>query len=279
MNASNDRDSTKTVAWRQRLHEVIFEADTFSGKFFDVILLGVIVLSIVIVMLESVEEIRLEHQQFLFAAEWTFTVLFTVEYLLRLVCVRSPRRYAISFFGVVDLLAILPAYVSLLLPGSHQQLLVIRGLRLLRIFRVFKLARYLTEAAVLRRAVWASRTKITVFLVVVFITVIIMGSTMHLIEGSDSGFTSIPQSMYWAIVTMTTVGYGDIAPITPLGKTVAAVIMILGYCLIIIPTGIVSAELAQGSRGKSITTQACPSCMAEGHDADAVYCKLCGEAL
>jgi len=279
MSEPEHRDEIEMAAWRRKLHEIIFEADTVAGKAFDVILLIAIVLSIVIVMLESVTSIREQHQSILLAAEWTFTVLFTLEYALRLLCVRLPRSYAISFFGVVDLLAILPTYASLFLPRS-QHLLVIRGLRLLRIFRVFKLARYLSEATALRRAVWASRAKITVFLVTVLILVIIMGSAMYLIEfGKDSGFTSIPQSMYWAIVTMTTVGYGDIAPITPLGKTVAAVVMILGYCMIIIPTGIVSAELVQGGRGQPVSTQVCPDCMFEGHDADAVYCKACGGKL
>ena len=283
MSASDTRDGVEMAAWRRRLHEIIFEADTVAGKVFDVILLIAIVLSIVIVMLESVdateESIGARHRGFLLAAEWVFTVLFTVEYVLRLMCVRSPRRYATSFFGVVDLLAILPTYLSLFLPTSAQQLIVIRGLRLLRIFRIFKLARYLSEASALRRAVWASRAKITVFLVTVLILVNIMGSAMYLIESDDSGFTSIPQSMYWAIVTMTTVGYGDIAPITPLGKTVAAIIMILGYCMIIIPTGIISAELIQTGKGDRLTTQACPNCMAEGHDTDAVYCKACGGKL
>ena len=187
-------------------------------------------------------------------------------------------RYARSFFGIVDLLAILPTYFIVLLPGA-QRLTVVRALRLLRAFRIFKLAHMLNEATALRRAVWASRSKIAVFLTFVVIVVVIFGSAMHLIEGPERGFTSIPQSMYWAIVTMTTVGYGDIAPQTPLGKALAATIMILGYCMIIVPTGIVSAELAGAATRKRPTTQVCPECMAEGHDADAKYCKFCGGRL
>ena len=275
---STTRDESSPAAWHNKLHEIIFEADTPAGKAFDVALLLVILLSILVIMLESVQDIDAVYHNQLLAAEWLFTILFTAEYALRLLCVRRPARYARSFFGIVDLLAILPTYVSLALPGS-QSLLVIRGLRLLRVFRVFKLARFLSEATVLRQAIWASRAKITVFLVTVMILVIIMGSAMYLIEsGAGSGFTSIPQSMYWAIVTMTTVGYGDIAPSTTFGKTVAAIIMILGYTMIIVPTGIITAELAQAS-AKPISTQACPNCIAEGHDTDATYCKKCGYKL
>ena len=264
--------------WRRRLHEVIFEADTLTGKVFDVVLLVAIVLSVLVVMLESVRGINERHRGLLLAAEWGFTLLFTAEYVLRLACVQRPWRYARSFFGVVDLLAVVPTYLSVLLPGS-QSLLVIRSLRLLRVFRVFKLARFLTEAVELRRAVWASRAKITVFLTTVVILVVILGSAMYLIEsGAGSGFSSIPQSMYWAVVTMTTVGYGDIAPVTAMGKTVAAAIMMLGYCMIIVPTGIISAELAQAG-AKPVTTQSCDNCLAEGHDLDARYCKYCGRKL
>ena len=264
--------------WRERLHTVIFEADTTAGKLFDVLLLVAIVMSIIIVMVDSVESIHEPYHHMLDAAEWAFTLLFTVEYVLRLLCVRRPWRYAVSFFGVVDLLAILPTFISLIIPGS-ESLLVIRSLRLLRIFRIFKLARFLSEASALRRAVWASRAKIIVFIATILISVIIMGSAMYLIEGEEkSGFTSIPQSMYWAIVTMTTVGYGDIAPVTTLGKTIAAVIMVLGYSMIIVPTGILSAEMVQASR-RSVSTQACPDCMAEDHASDAIFCRICGSRL
>ena len=264
--------------WRKRMHEVIFEADTPSGKAFDVLLLAAILLSVLVVMLESVVGIRRDHGGLLQSAEWLFTGLFTVEYGLRLLCVRSPWRYARSFFGVVDLLAILPTYVSLLLPGS-QTLIVIRALRLLRVFRIFKLAQFLSEATALRRALWESRAKMTVFLTTVLTIVVIMGAAMHLVEGPENGFTSVPQSVYWAIVTITTVGYGDISPQTPLGKVLATLMMIVGYSLIVVPTGIITAELAQQEHHTPITTQSCPSCMREGHAPDAVYCRHCGRKL
>jgi voltage-gated potassium channel len=272
-----DEPSNTHLSWRERWYEIIFEADTPAGKLFDVILLAVIVLSVFVVMLESVESIRDVHGQLLLIAEWVITVLFTVEYVMRLICAPRPARYALSFYGIVDLLAILPTFFMVLFPGA-QRLTVIRALRLLRAFRIFKLAHMLQEAATLRRAIWASRSKIAVFLTVVVIVVVIFGSAMHLIEGPENGFTSIPQSMYWAIVTMTTVGYGDVAPQTPLGKALAAIVMVLGYCMIIVPTGIVTAELA-GIAGKPLTTQVCTECMAEGHDVDAAHCKYCGEHL
>jgi voltage-gated potassium channel len=266
------------MTWRKWLYETIFEADTPAGKLFDVVLLLAIVLSVLVVMLESVQSIRLEYRRELIATEWFFTILFTLEYVLRLACTRRPLRYAWSFFGVIDLLAILPTYFMVLYPGA-QRLTVIRSFRLLRAFRIFKLAHMLHEAATLKHAVWASRAKIAVFLAFVVIVVVIVGSAMHLIEGPESGFTSIPQSMYWAVVTMTTVGYGDIAPVTTLGKTLAAVVMVLGYSMIIVPTGIVTAELTGAARHASPSTQVCPECMAEGHDFDAQYCKYCGTRL
>jgi voltage-gated potassium channel len=264
--------------WRTRLHEIIFEADTPAGKAFDIALLIAIVLSVLSVSLETVESIDARHHMLLESAEWFFTILFTIEYLLRLICVRRPRRYAFSFFGIVDFLAIVPTYLAFI-PGAHS-FLIIRSLRLLRIFRVLKLARFLTEASALRHAIWASRAKVTVFLASVLIVVMIVGAAMHLIEGRhpESGFTSIPQSMYWAIVTMTTVGYGDVSPETPLGEFLAAVLMILGYSFIIVPTGIVSAELAAAAV-LPVSTQACPDCSREGHAADAKHCKFCGAKL
>lgn len=267
------------AAWQGRLHEVIFEADTAAGKAFDVGLLIVIVLSVIAVMLESVADVRLAWGRYLLAAEWGFTILFTIEYLARLSCVGRPWRYATSFFGVVDLLAIIPTYLSIFFVGA-QSLLVIRTLRLVRVFRVLKLPRYLSEAQGLIRALKQTRQKITVFLVVVMSIVLIMGSTMYLIEGGDpeSDFTSIPKSVYWAIVTMTTVGYGDMAPETPLGQAVASLVMILGYSIIIVPTGVFSVEMI-AARQRKISTQACPSCSAEGHDYDATYCKYCGSRL
>jgi len=257
---------------------VIFEADTPAGKAFDVALLVAIVLSVAVVMLDSVKSIRVLHGTALGRAEWLFTLLFTVEYVARLACVPVPVRYARSFFGVVDLLAILPSYLSLLLPGA-ESLLVIRGLRLMRVFRIFKLGEFLGEARVLGRALVQSRRKITVFLSVVAILVTLLGTAMYLIEGSENGFTSIPTAVYWAVVTMTTVGYGDLAPQTVAGKTLATLVMILGYGIIAVPTGIVTAEIVESSASHRVTSRCCPQCLSEGHDADARFCKACGAHL
>ena len=262
---------------RQKLHEIIFEADTRAGKLFDILLIISILLSIAVVMLDSVTEIRVNYSSLLYALEWVFTLLFSIEYLLRIYCVNSPARYMLSFFGMIDLLAILPTYLSLAVP-STQYLIVIRVLRVLRIFRVLKLANYLGEARTLMKALKASRLKITVFLFTVLTIVVIMGSLMYLIEGEANGFTSIPKSIYWAIVTLTTVGYGDISPKTGLGQGFAAIIMIMGYAIIAVPTGIVSAELTYAGAAK-ISTQACPNCSLEGHDSDASFCKYCGSRL
>ena len=264
---------------RRMLYEVIFEADTPAGKAFDVLLILSILLSVLAVMLNSVKSIEDRFGHILHAAEWFFTILFSIEYLLRLLCVEKPAKYAKSFFGVVDLLAVLPTYLAILLAGSHY-LLVIRVLRVLRIFRVLKLAPYLGEARLLFTALRASRQKIIVFLLTVLTLVVILGSIMYLIERGGNGFTSIPRSIYWAIVTLTTVGYGDVSPQTPLGQGFAALIMILGYSIIAIPTGIITVEFDRAfkSRGQ-ISTQVCPQCCAEGHDADATHCKYCGSVL
>ncbi len=270
-------ESPRQAPWRIRLYDIIFEADTAAGKLFDVALLVVILLSVLAVMLESVADVRAEQGPALRKLEWGFTILFTIEYGLRLICVPRASRYARSFFGVVDLLAILPTYLSLLIPGA-QSLLVIRALRLLRIFRVFKLGRFLGEATLLNEALRSSRHKVTVFIGTVFILVTILGSAMYLIEGEASGFTSIPRGVYWAVVTMTTVGYGDIAPQTIAGQTLAAAIMILGYSIIAVPTGIVTSELLEAAR-RPVTTRVCPSCMSEGHEYTARHCKDCGEPL
>lgn len=269
--------SGHTSAWKQRLYEVIFEADTPAGKAFDVCLIVAIAGSVLVVMLDSVEGIGNRWGGLLHGLEWGFTLLFTLEYLLRLVSVRYPLRYARSFLGIVDLLAILPTYISLVVPGTRY-LLVIRILRVMRVFRVFKLVYYLGEAEVLVRALKASRRKITVFLTAVMSLVVILGSVMYMIEGAANGFTSIPKSIYWTIVTLTTVGYGDISPRTNLGQALASMIMILGYAVIAVPTGIVTAELTLRSR-KGVTTQVCPSCLLEGHDPDAVFCKRCSAPL
>jgi voltage-gated potassium channel len=263
--------------WRRRLHEIIFEADTAGGKAFDTLLILSILLSVAAVMADSVVTIRAAHGPLLLAAEWFFTLLFSVEYLLRLVCVDRPLRYATSFYGIVDLLAVVPTYVSLLLPGS-QYLLVIRILRILRIFRVFKLVQFLGEAQLLVRALRASARKIAVFLFAVLTLVIIFGALMYLIEGESRGFTSIPRSIYWTIVTLTTVGYGDISPQTAAGQVLASLIMICGYGIIAVPTGIVTVEMGR-TFSRPVSTQACPSCAAEGHDSDARFCKACGAPL
>ena len=264
-------------SWQAKIHEIIFEADTPAGKLFDVLLILSIVLSVIVVFLDSVRGISNSYSSVLYCLEWIFTILFTIEYIFRLMAVGRPMRYATSFFGVVDLLAILPTYLSVLLPGS-QYLLVIRVLRVLRIFRVFKLVQYLGEAQLLMNALRASRRKITVFLFTVMTVVVIVGSLMYMIEGEKNGFTSIPKSIYWAIVTLTTVGYGDISPNTNIGQALAALLMITGYSVIAVPTGIVTVEMSQAFK-KKISTQACPVCSAEGHDSDATYCKYCGAKL
>lgn len=264
--------------WRERLYEIIFEADTSLGKLFDVTLIVSIILSVVVVMMDSVASWSERYSVWLSAAEWLFTVLFSGEYILRLICVRRPIRYACSVLGIIDLLAILPSYLSLFFPGT-QYLVVIRVLRVLRIFRVLKLVHYLGEVRALNRAIAASRRKITVFLLTVLTLMVIFGSLMYLIEGGENGFTSIPKSIYWAIVTMTTVGYGDISPQTTLGQTVASFIMIMGYGILAVPTGIVTSELGRTSRMRGGSTQVCPSCLAEEHDPDARFCKYCAARL
>ena len=264
--------------WRSRLHEIIFESDTAAGKAFDVTLICLIVASVVLVMLDSVASISAQYGAQLYLAEWAFTLVFTIEYILRLSSVRRPLSYAFSFFGLVDLLAILPTYVSLVVPGT-QYLLVVRIFRILRVFRIFKLGTYLGEAAVLSTAMRASRHKITVFLITVIAVSITMGALMYVIEGPEHGFTSIPASVYWAIVTMTTVGFGDITPKTPLGQLFASGLMILGYGIIAVPTGIVTSELTRASRLTPISNQTCPNCAREGHDVDARFCKFCGAKL
>jgi len=262
---------------RQRLHEIIFETDTKAGKAFDVGLQVLIVLSVVAVMLESVESVRLQFGAQLRAFEWFVTIVFTIEYLLRLYSVGRPLKYAGSFYGIVDLLAILPTYLSIFFAGAHS-LLVIRALRLLRIFRILKLVHFVSEAQMLGAALRASARKIIVFLGVVLTTMIIMGALMYLIEGPSSGYTSVPTSIYWTIVTMTTVGYGDITPQTPLGKILASILMIMGYGIIAVPTGIVTVELT-GAKFRQVSGQACPQCASEGHAIGSRFCKDCGAEL
>ena len=260
---------------KERIHEVIFEADTATGKYFDIALLFSIVISVLAVSLESVEAIDSVYHSQLVMIEWFFTILFSIEYILRLYSTEHSVKYSTSFFGVVDLLAILPTYISIFVPGA-QSLLVIRGLRLLRIFRVFKLSRYLGEANILTEAIIQSRTRIIVFLSTITVLSFITGAGMYLVEGPKHGFTSIPQSVYWAITTLTSTGYGDTVPITPFGKLLAVFIMIMGYSLIIVPTGIISTEMMKLG---DISTQACKNCSKEGHDFNAKFCKHCGSEL
>ena len=262
--------------WRNTLYVIIFEAESPAGKLFDEILILTILLSVIVVMLDSVNSIAVRYGDLFYTLEWIFTILFTVEYFLRLICVGRPLRYATSFFGIIDLLAILPTYLSLMLPGS-QYLLVIRSLRLLRVFRVLKLAQYMGEANLWMKALRASRRKITLFLFTVLNLVVILGSLMYVIEGAESGFTSIPRSIYWAIITLTTVGYGDIVPETNLGQALASVIMIIGYSIIAVPTGIVTSEITYASKYSS--GRVCHNCRFEGHDIDAKFCKRCGAKL
>jgi voltage-gated potassium channel len=273
MNLEKERPETR---WQNRLHEIVFEAETTAGKTFDLIVISMIILSVLVVVLESVKGIRENYGEILFRVEWFFTIVFTIEYILRIVSVRKPLRYALSFYGLIDLMAILPTYISLLLPGT-QYLLTIRILRLLRIFRILKLTEYISEAKVISSALRASRRKISVFLLAVVALVIVVGTAIYVVEGEENGFTDIPTSIYWAIVTLTTVGYGDLSPKTPLGKILASVVMIAGYAIIAVPTGIVTVELSK--TGKGTSTQVCPDCHAEGHDADAVFCKYCGSKL
>ncbi|MDQ3322571.1 MAG: ion transporter [Acidobacteriota bacterium] len=260
----------------KRLHEIIFESDTRAGRIFDLVLLWLIVASVVVVTLESVRHYREDYGEAFYYIEWIFTILFTVEYVLRLVSVRRPLNYAFSFFGIIDLLSIIPGFLSLLLPGTHY-LLVVRILRLLRIFRILKLAEYVSEARVITSALAASKRKISVFLLAVLAIVVVVGSLMYVIEGEENGFLDIPTGIYWAIVTLTTVGYGDLSPKTALGKTLASIVMILGYAIIAVPTGIVTAELTRS--GRKNPTRACPECGASDHDDDAGFCKICGGGL
>lgn len=265
-----------TSLLRQRIHTIIFEADTRSGRAFDIGLLIAIILSIVVVMLESVKSLDLKYNNQFNTIEWFFTILFTAEYFLRIYVIKKPFRYIFSFYGIIDLLSIIPTYLSLIIGGA-ESLVVLRSLRLLRVFRVLKLTRYISESNVLVKSLYASRRKILVFLFAVFAVTIIMGTLMYLIEGRKNGFDSIPHSIYWAIVTLTTVGYGDISPHTWAGQLLASIIMILGYGIIAVPTGIVTAELSKNSVNTNTTS--CQNCGFDEHIDKAVYCNQCGEKL
>ncbi len=264
--------------WRRWLYEIIFETETPTGKAFDVLLILFIATSVLVVILDSMAEVREQYRLLLNVLEWCFTLLFTVEYVLRLLCAPRPNVYASSFFGVIDLLGILPTYIGMFVPGSHY-LLAIRLLRVLRIFRVLKLVLFMSETRFLSQSLYASWRKIAVFLFVVLNLAVVTGSLMYVIEGRTNGgpggFSNIPQSIYWAIVTLTTVGYGDISPVTALGKAVASMLMIMGYGIIAVPTGIVTAEIIRPCHG----VWTCPSCQVKEHDADAKHCKYCGARL
>ena len=268
--------SDNRSGWRLRTYQVIFGHQTRAGSGFDLLLMLIILLSILVAVLDSVQHLHQRYGALLYLLEWGFTVLFTIEYLLRLAIVRQPLRYALSFYGVIDLLAVLPTYLSLLLPGT-QSLLVIRVLRLLRIFRILKLVAYLREAGVLIAAFSRSWRKIFVFLCVILTLVTVFGALMYVVEGPDNGFTSIPTAMYWAVVTVSTVGFGDIAPQTTLGRMITSVLILIGYGIIAVPTGIYTAELTQGLR--QLDTRTCDSCGMLGHANDALHCRRCGERL
>jgi voltage-gated potassium channel len=274
--------------WREKLHVIIAEADTPMGRLFDLILLVLIVVSVIFVMLESVQYIDIEYHKALYIGEWVITVFFTIEYIARIITVKKPFKYIFSFYGIIDFLSTIPLYLSFIFVGSSY-LLTVRALRLLRIFRILKITRYIGESNKLSRALLHSRAKIFVFLFAVLITSIIAGTLMYMIEGEASGFTSIPRSVYWAIVTLTTVGYGDISPVTPIGQAIAAVIMIMGYGIIAVPTGIVSAEYTRSAYGKEptiddpnyvhVNSQCCRGCGALKHRDDAEFCHKCGTDL
>jgi voltage-gated potassium channel len=270
-------DPDHRSSWREQLYVIIFESDTPPGKLFDLLLIVAIAASVIVVMFDSVASIHARYGMLLRVLEWGFTLLFTAEYVLRILCVEQPKKYVFSFFGMVDLLAIVPTYVSILLPGT-EFMSIVRALRILRVFRILKLGAYLSEANILLLSLKASRKKIEVFVLAVILLVIIFGSLMYLIEGEKNGFTSIPRSIYWAIVTLTTVGYGDIAPRTPLGQALASFIMICGYGIIAVPTGIVSAEMVRAT-GEGREHKICPGCKAAYHDSDAEFCKYCGGEL
>ncbi|MCD6179866.1 MAG: ion transporter [Bacteroidales bacterium] len=265
---------------RDKLHQIIFEADTPLGKMFDILLLVFIMLSVFVVMIDSVPQIHSKMSDLFYGIEWFFTIAFTIEYILRIYTVNKPfKNYIFSFYGIIDLLAILPTYLSIIIVGS-QYLMVIRIFRMIRIFRILKLGRFVGATELLKNSFMASRHKILVFLEVVMTVVFLMGSLMYLIEGPESGFTSIPRGIYWAIVTLTTVGYGDIAPVTIAGQFIASIVMILGYAIIAVPTGIITVEMQKAeTKSQRLNTQVCDNCYFDKHDDDAKYCKRCGTKL
>lgn len=281
-------DNKPLPTWQNTLHEIIYEADTPAGKFFDLMLFVLIIISVILVMLESVQEIDQKYHKSLLAMEWIVTIFFSIEYIARIISIKKPWKYIFSFYGIIDFLSTIPLYLSYILAGS-QVLLAVRAFRLLRIFRILKLVKFIGEASQLKKALKASRTKIAVFIYVVLILSVILGTMMYIVEGNEAGFTSIPRSIYWTVVTLTTVGYGDITPVTSLGQFLATVIMILGYGIIAVPTGIVTAEIAKSGKDDKkdidkepmvhVNTQACPCCGIGGHRDDASHCYNCGHGL
>ena len=282
MNAKPEQQASQPLepppGWRLRMYTVIFEADTRAGRLFDLVLIGLILASVTVVVLDSMAAVHARHGELLSALEWTFTLTFTAEYLARLSCVRHPLRYARSPFGVIDLLSVLPTYLAILVPGLHA-LIDVRVLRLLRLFRILKLGAYVAEFGMLGRALAASRRKILVFVMFVLMVVMIMVTLMYVVEGPEHGYTSIPVGVYWAITTMTTVGFGDITPHTDLGRVIASAMMLLGWGTLAVPTGIVSAEFTAQRVGREPTTRTCHECLSEGHAPSARFCRDCGAPL
>ncbi|NQV78494.1 MAG: ion transporter [Lutibacter sp.] len=271
-------EKSNKTHWKSKLHDIIYEADTPAGKWFDLILILVILVSIILVMLESVESFDNKYHNFLNISEWIITILFSLEYIARVVTIKKPSSYIFSFYGIIDFLATIPKYLSLIFIGTHA-LVALRALRLLRVFRILKLTRYLGASGSLISALKASRIKISVFLFSILVITIILGTVMYLIEGPENGFTSIPHSMYWAIVTLTTVGYGDLAPHTPFGQFIASLVMILGYGIIAVPTGIVTSEMTKQDTKIHTNTQSCPNCSSDKHIDNAAFCHKCGKKL
>jgi voltage-gated potassium channel len=264
--------------WRLRMYTIIFEADTRAGRIFDLTLIGVILASLVVVVLDSMASFHARYADLMMVLEWIFTLLFTVEYIARLACVRRPMRYAGSGYGIIDLLAVLPTYIALLVPGVNA-LIDVRVLRLLRVFRILKLTEYVAEFGALGHALAASRRKILVFMSFVMLVVMVMGTLMYVVEGPEHGYTSIPVGVYWAITTMTTVGFGDITPQTDLGRAIASLMMLIGWGTLAVPTGIVSAEFTAQRMHREPTTRTCHECLSEGHAPSAHFCRDCGAAL
>jgi len=265
------------LGWRLQLYTIIFEADTRAGRWFDQALIAVILTSVAVVMTDSVQTVRQDYHLALTVAEWFFTLVFTLEYAARLACVRHPLRYALSFYGIIDLLALLPTYLALLFPDVGV-LVDVRILRLLRVFRVFKLTAYVSEYQAIGLALRASQRKIMVFLAAVLMIVLVIGTLMYVVEGPANGYTSIPTSVYWAITTMTTVGFGDITPKTDFGRLIASLMMLLGWGTLAVPTGIVTAEMTYARKAPT-TTRTCQECLTEGHMPDANFCRHCGARL